>query len=96
MKKIQVPAGETSEPVRDYSPIVEDGGYYVLVSHQELGSLIANLMHLAELDSDKEHREALKGELKMRTRKWLDDLYSESGYSNWRLDPGVQPFELKR
>lgn len=97
MKRIEVPEqGEGTGSVRDYRPLVEDDAYYVLVSHAELDNLIANLMHLAELDSDKEHREALKGELKVRSRKWLDELYSDSGYTNYRLHEGIKPFELKR
>jgi len=73
---------------RSYFPLIENGGrYYVLVSHQELDNLIANLMHVAELNSDREYREALKGELKIRSRNWLDNLYEESGFSHYTKAP---------
>ena len=72
------------QPKRVYFPLIDNGqGYFVLVSHRELDNLIANLMHVAELDSDKEHREALKGEMKIRSRTWLDNLYEQSGYQNY-------------
>jgi hypothetical protein len=64
----------------------ESGYVYVMVSHNELDNLVARMMHLAELDSDKEHREALKGELKQISRNWLDNLYEESGYHNHNYD----------
>lgn len=57
----------------------------VAISHRELDDLIARLMHLAELDSDKEHRDALKGELKVITRGWLDNIYYEAGYRNHEI-----------
>lgn len=77
-----------------YKPIIEADGYFVTVSHRELDSLIASLMHVAELDSDKEHREALKGELKSRSRSWLDNLYAESGYRDYSLQPGANVINL--
>lgn len=64
----------------------ESGYVYVMVSHNELDSLVARLMHLAELNSDVEYRNALKGELKQISRSWLDDLYEESGYTNHSYD----------
>lgn len=61
--------------------IILDGkGDFVAVHHQHLDSLIGSLMHLCELDSDKEHREALKSEIKMRCRAWLNDQYDSAGY----------------
>lgn len=51
-------------------------------------------MHIAELDSDKEHREALKGELKRRARDWLDDLYADSGYVNHALVEGTRVVDI--
>jgi len=68
-------------------PLIRQDFTYVMVSHQELDGLIARLMHLAELDSDKEHREALKGEMKRRARDWLDELYYDSGYRNYETIP---------
>ena len=64
----------------------EQGQVYVMVSHDELSGLIARLMHIAELNSDKEYRNALKGELKMVSRTWLDDLYHSAGYDNHNYD----------
>lgn len=73
------------------NPLIGIGKHelYVMVSHRELDELIARLMHLAELNGDKEHRDAVKGELKHRTRKWLDDLYRSSGYINHELREGA-------
>lgn len=72
-----------------------DGFLQVLVSHADLDNLIARLMHIAELDSDKEHREALKGELKYQCRQWLDGEYDSAGYRNYALQPGARILELK-
>lgn len=93
MKRINAKGPENEgEPVQSFRPLIEitDDAYYVLVSHQELDSLIAKLMHLAELDSDKEHRDALKGELKVISRQWLDELYEDSGYRNYRVKHNVE------
>lgn len=78
---------EAVEARRNHNYLIEDGGYFVTVSHRELDQLVASLMHVAELDSDKEHRDALKGELKARSRVWLDSLYDEAGYDKYS---GVQ------
>lgn len=75
--------------VRYSKPLIIADYTCVTVSHQELGGLIASLMHLAELDSDKEHRDALKGELKQRCRSWLDNLYTDSGYRNYQYQEGA-------
>lgn len=64
----------------------EEGQVYVMVSHEELNGLIARLMHIAELNSDKEYRGALKGEMKFVSRTWLDDLYKQAGYDNHDYD----------
>lgn len=81
---------EVSEPRNEYiRPLIEADAYYVMISHQELDSLIAPLMHLAELDSDKEHRDALKQELKTISRNWLDEQYSRAGYTNYQVLPGA-------
>jgi hypothetical protein len=80
--------------IRKYEPLIENHGYFVLVSHQELDSLIARLMHVAELDSDKEHRDALKGELKSISRNWLDSLYEEAGYTNYSFEDHGQIVNL--
>lgn len=68
--------------------------YYVLISHRELDWLIATLMHLAELDSDKEHREALKGEIKMRTRAWLEERYASAGFIQHEVVARAQVIDL--
>ena len=70
-------------------PLLQQDGLYVMISHKELDNLIATLMHLAELDSDKEHREAIKGEIKHRVRNWLDNEYRDAGYENYDVVPGA-------
>lgn len=55
-------------------------GLYVPVSHQELDDLIGRLMQMCELTGDLEQRRALKSEIKLRTRGWLDNIYAEAGY----------------
>ena len=90
MNKIQVEEKyELDMPLSD-KPLIQQDYYYVMVSHRELDDLIARLMHLAELDSDKEHRTAVKGELKYRVRNWLDQLYENSGYKNHKLVEGAR------
>lgn len=89
MNKIKVEEKyELDMPLSD-KPLIRKDFTYVMVSHKELDDLIARLMHLAELDSDKEHRTAIKGELKYRTRNWLDQLYENSGYVHHRLVDGT-------
>lgn len=56
------------------------GAYYVPVSHLELDGLIGRLMHLCELMGDNVQREAMKSEIKLRTRSWLDSEYNRAGY----------------
>lgn len=56
---------------------------FVLISHDELDSLVGRLMQMCELTGDVEQRKALKDEIKMRSRAWLDDLYQSSGYDKW-------------
>lgn len=57
---------------------------FVLVSHAELDSLVGRLMQMCELTGDVEQRKALKDEIKMRSRAWLDDLYECSGYDKYQ------------
>jgi len=82
------------QPMRAYNPLINNGAYFVLVSHRELDTLIARFMHLAELDSDIEHRNAMKGELKSISRNWLDNLYEDAGYKNHCLDNTGQVVDL--
>lgn len=89
MNKIKVKEEYKIDMPLSSKPLIQKDYTYVMVSHQELDDLIARLMHLAELDSDKEHRTALKGEIKHRTRNWLDQLYENSGYVNHRLVEGA-------
>lgn len=63
-------------------PLIEDDGYYVMVSHRELDDLIGRMMMLFELNGDVEQRNALKQEFKWRARSWLDDMYKQSGYDS--------------
>ena len=71
------------------SLIEEQGGYYVTISHKELDSLVGNLMHLCDLNSDAVYREALKSEVKQRSRNWLDEQYALSGYKNYAVESGA-------
>ena len=57
--------------------------FYVLVSHSELDNLISRLMQMCELMGDSVQREALKQEIKSRSRFWLDELYKWSGYDTF-------------
>lgn len=85
-----------SEAHRTYQPIVENDGYYVLVSHKELDGLIGRLMQMLELNGDVEQRNALKQETKWRCRDWLDDIYRESGYDQQvdGLRDGIDPIRV--
>jgi len=68
---------------KDRLIIIEGKGDFVAVHHGHLDQLIGSLMHLCELDSDKEHREALKSDIKMRCRQWLNDQYDNAGYQKY-------------
>ena len=57
-----------------------DGIQNIALNFQHLDSLIGSLCHVADLDSDKEHREHVKSEIKLRCRAWLQDLYDVAGY----------------
>ena len=59
------------------------GTYYCLVSHEEIGDLIGNLMQLCDLMGDTEQRKAFKSEIKHRTRQWLDDRYWLGGFEKF-------------
>lgn len=76
-------------------PLIQKDYLYVMVSHKELDDLIASLMHVAELDSDKEHREALKGELKYRMRRWLDNQYEDAGYRQYEVVKGATVINIE-
>lgn len=76
-------------------PLIEDDGYFVLVSHRELDSLIGRMMQVFELNGDVEQRNALKQETKWRCREWLDELYRDSGYVLHELVPGTKVINLK-
>ncbi len=79
----------TTDNLFSSRPLIQKDYLYVMISHQELDDLIASLMHVAELDSDREHREAVKGELKSRTRRWLDNQYVDAGYRNYETVTGA-------
>lgn len=57
-----------------------DGTIRVTVDHTHLDTLIGSLCHIADLNSDREYRDHLKSELKIRCREWLNDQYTLSGY----------------
>jgi len=71
-------------------PIIKmpDGFVSVTVNHKDLDGLIGRLMQMCELTGDVEQRRALKDEIKLRSREWLDSLYKTSGYGS--ID-GVTP-----
>lgn len=79
----------------DLRPLVQNGAYYVLVSHQELDSLIGRMMQLFELNGDIEQRDALKQEFKWRSREWLDELYTMAGYTNHHLSEKANIVTIK-
>lgn len=70
--------------------LVKRGGgtISVTVSHLELGNLVGELMQMCELNGDVEQRDALKRTIKQISRNWLDDIYEEAGYSNYK---DIQP-----
>lgn len=68
-----------------------DGRLGVTVSHLELGNLIGELCRMFELNGDVEQREALKRTIKEVSRRWLDGIYEEAGYSNWKDTTPVHP-----
>jgi hypothetical protein len=57
--------------------------YYVLVSHEEMDTLVGRLMQMCDLIGDVAQRKALKDTIKRTNREWLDSLYEESGYDRW-------------
>ena len=59
-----------------------DGTQYVGINFLHLDRLVGNLCHVIDLDSDKEHREHVKSEIKMRCRQWLTDEYEMVGYKD--------------
>lgn len=77
-------------------PLIQyGGGYYALVSHRELDGLLGRLLHLVDLVGDKEQRDALKSEVKLRCRGWLDDEYWSSGYQNHQIAPAARITEIE-
>lgn len=94
MNKIKVEKKYELEMPLSKKPLIRMDYIYVMVSHKELDDLIARLMHLAELDSDIEHRTAVKGEIKYRVRNWLDQLYENSGYVNHQLVVGTKVVDI--
>jgi hypothetical protein len=80
--------------------VTNSDGDNVAINHGHLDKLIGNLMHLCELNSDKEFRNAMKSEIKQRCREWLNNEFTSAGYGNtvipdnqtasWR-NPSMQP-----
>lgn len=64
-----------------------DGFVSVPVNHKDLDDLIGRLMQMCELTGDVEQRRALKSEIKLRSRDWLDGLYSSTGYDKFTGTP---------
>lgn len=81
---------KVTDIVLSNKPLIELGGYYVMVSHTELDDLIGRTMQMFELNGDVEQRNALKQTFKWQARQWLDSLYHESGYRNHELVPNTR------
>lgn len=73
---------ETTGDQKERLVKLSDGHQGVAVHHGHLDSLVGSLMHVCELTGDREQREALKSEIKMRTRDWLNDQYAVAGYTD--------------
>lgn len=96
MKKDQAPA----EDFRQRRPLIEINdknpqGIYVPISHAELDNLLGSLLHLMDLNSDIQYREAMKQEIKQRARQWLDSEYSNLGYRNYSYVDGARILVLE-
>ncbi len=87
----KTPADNNFRPLAEWC-----GGFYTLVSHTEIDSLVGRLLQIADLTGDAVQRKALKDEIKQRVRNWLDDLYEDSGYHKWQgLKDGVKPQKVE-
>lgn len=64
----------------------------VPISHQQVNSLIGQLMQMCDLIGDVEQRKALKDTIKRITRDWLDAEYTDAGYDRFG---GANGKELK-
>lgn len=87
---------KASEPDLGFRVLIENDGYYVLVSHKELDDLIGRTMQMFELNGDIEQRNALKQEFKWRARAWLDNLYADSGYRDFQLSPKAKLVDVTK
>lgn len=56
----------------------------VAIDFRHLDTLIGSLCHVLDLNSDKEYREHVKSEIKMRCRDWLNDQYDNAGYEEYK------------
>jgi hypothetical protein len=74
--------------------IAHKDSYYVLISHQELDHLVGRLMQMCDVMGDKEQRDAVKSEIKYRTREWLDDKYAMAGYVNHEVVAKAKVIEV--
>lgn len=66
--------GEPDRLVRAYEKDM------VGVDFGHLDNLIGSLCHIADLNSDRDYREHLKSEIKLRCRDWLRDQYERAEY----------------
>jgi len=64
--------------------IVGDGTDKVAIDFGHLDQLIGSICHVMDLNSDKEYREHVKSELKLRCRQWLQDQYTLCGYEEYK------------
>lgn len=64
--------------------IVTSDSNMVAIDFRHLDNLIGSLCHVLDLNSDKEYREHVKSEIKMRCRQWLQDQYDIAGYEEFK------------
>lgn len=75
--------------------IILPSGDYVAIHHRHLDHLIGSLMAIFDLNGDKVQRDALKSEVKMRCRQWLNDQYYAVGYEEYEKEQGIDQKQPK-
>ena len=98
MNKIK--SSVTAQDFSQEKPLIEINskgaqGIYVPISHGEVDHLLGSLLHLMDLNSDVQFREAMKSEIKQRVRQWLDNEYSDIGYRNYGYVDGAKILVLE-
>lgn len=69
---------------QDAKRLIKDpeGTVKVAIDFNHLDQLVGSLCHVMDLNSDREYREHIKSEVKMRCRQWLQDQYDLCGYDS--------------